>query len=923
MSRLSPPRVDKRGRMCGAAGLVKPRHEAQSHLQQALDAAKSKLSAVPAKSDDPEAVHAKEPKKSDDDSDAPELLSAQDGAGDQRQKSKKTNKPRTRPCEAQIRQNATRLYLGQLGITYGEFMSTHNRCSTSKKAGVCGVGGFVKLQKLLCSGRMPVIPGKEEKLGEKHCYACCLLLKQGKFSQTSLIECCEAACAESMGRVSGDAVLPSGPGVVAMIGQQQDDGNAPEDLQVVHQKQNPDQGNTTVQEWIQAHPKVVAQLPPGTEKRVFPAQCLVCSRFYRRRVVFDLVKLKKMQYLNQHVDGPRHRKAELNLQGFNARSRDTPKSDILPVMNGSDDQFDSHPPPDPPGDDDGDGDFGDGPDKPNKNGKRMVDCQGFTFDDFPNCRLSQLRSEFAWYFDHAAFENASTLGKAARELSHRYVHQKGRADENSKLIIFHHSCKKTVQLEFFHASGEDGQDLTGWDQVIPKVCSSCTSIASDKTIIRNVCRFWAKYLAALLLKAKLFQKEAVKNIEDHLNDSTIVSLCSWMQHEAKVICDFSVPQLQKYVRAGFLSVPPSKMPPALKFLVGSLVMPSLHVSLHACADNATKHAKLVALHMTECEMDKVSDLDLKLGCLVASGGLRAHPMLHGILVMVAEKLRRAENGVYTMKGLNLTDEARAIVSESAMSLAVAAGNKQLLRAFGMLSQKPRVDLSQLIPNGLPDPFCALANLQVMRDSAMILDNMYPKRSECPVRRFICAFDKTYLLKCVSVLKHSFGRGLVGTAWRMRADLENPPTQSERNAALKGCLVTLTDEAGNPIDRREPVVAPTTDSSDRPDDALLCDNYSTIDHAREMLVCLLWDPASRAQGMPRFPLLELPTGTDACSVEMLQIIGEMMVNSGREKLMMLMMLMFKMFTMLLPSVFFFLWLLCVWRCFYYNCYKYDD
>ena len=109
----------------------------------------------------------------------------------------------------------------------------------------------------------------------------------------------------------------------------------------------------------------------------------------------------------------------------------------------------------------------------------------------------------------------------------------------------------------------------------------------------------------------------------------------------------------------------------------------------------------------------------------------------------------------------------------------------------------------------------------------------------------------------------FGKCLVGTPWRME-----PSVQSALDTLGEDGIVNQMSQAA-----RNCVQIIPTDENEAMDVDL------QKERAREMLVCLLWDPSSRVKGRPRFPLLELPMLSECSGADMLLIIGFFMKYGG--------------------------------------------
>ena len=181
--------------------------------------------------------------------------------------------------------------------------------------------------------------------------------------------------------------------------------------------------------------------------------------------------------------------------------------------------------------------------------------------------------------------------------------------------------------------------------------------------------------------------------------------------KAKSTCfsGLSIPELQRYVRASFLSVPICRQTEAMKFLQASVVVPIIQVHGQAARQGSLSLQNLervekLAHAITEGKPSNISETDLRLGCYVASGALSAHPFIQGLLIAIVEKLKRAERGVTSFKGLKLSPHEATLVSEAGVALSMAACNRRLLQEFGLLHVKPKRDLAHITSyNPYPEP----------------------------------------------------------------------------------------------------------------------------------------------------------------------------------------------------------------------------
>ena len=616
---------------------------------------------------------------------------------------------------------------------------------------------------------------------------------------------------------------------------------------------------------LNASPGVFKALAPGSHKKRLPVRCLACSSVYAKDVVFDMISNRRESYVRQHTETQRHQDA---LTQFSAGPGDPPDHE------GQDD----HKPSgtmiakenigqdDPAGDGDGSDDGGEG-EAGGKRARRLEPCMGFRLHEFPQTRVGQLQEEFAWWYQHTSLDSpwfkphTTPQTEEAGEVrtGHRYCEEKEKGDTKSKVYkIFHRLC--------------DGK-VDGHGNKCKKLCRHCWSIRSDKGIIRNVTRFWVKWWSAKLLKARLYKQfDQVDSLVSEATNGAVAQLCQAAAAEMQKVCKYSVLELIGHVRFAWLSFPVYKRNEAQKFLIGSLVQPCVKVNHHNIRRGDLESAELLARSLTEGRLSDVNDVDLKLACFVGSGALRSHPMIHGILIMMIEKIRREHRGVHTMKHLQLSDAEKLIVSEAGIALSLAACNKQMFKQFGMLRARARVDLCKLLERSVPDPFLSISDSRVLWQNGFLVDSMFPKKEGWPNRRLHLAFDKTYLLKQVSVLKHRLGKGLAGTAWRLGnlgslAGLTEDEQRAKVQKAISGCLKAMPSEEQeekNPKLNEE-----------------LCDfvESTSIDYANEMADFVCWDPCNGFQGRPRFSLAAVPMSYECDAREMLHLVGTVMRDTG--------------------------------------------
>ena len=935
LRRLSPEKITKQKAFVQAAGLVKPKEEAEADFGRSIAPAFKQASAVPAKSEPDDlsknvksqnakvvAMGAKKDAESDD--------GLQEEAG----KIEKAGRPRTKHGgrkrggfnEAKHRVQFTKDFLNLLEpkFDYSAWQKAHKSRShvcrdLDDDSHVCGVKGFKNMVLYLSQGKKIMRPETPEDRDDGlHCAICAHMLEHSSFDimklQSFVDDCLEKAraehsgCNEAKNHGVADALDAAGAGgeqegAVGMLQAGQEAAQDAENIEDLHENQDIKQEELEVngpkpvheQQWtsfLAENPGIFQFLPPGSEKKQQPVLCRLCSHSKQKRTVFDVVTRRTLRYMSQHCATDRHKTAVARWGGMNPQrfhypgAPDNPDpEDLIDLQEGDglDRRSDRRAPEGPDDPDDGD----DGGDGAGSGGRINMEVRrvGFQLAKFPNSRLARLTKEFTWYLDHTKIDSAQHMSRRAKQLQkscasknpkpdqdedddaeevlqHRYLYDK--TAENHTL--FHRSCPGVLNKQgILRASKTWSGDF---------VCSACMGLATEKSIVKRVCKFHAKCFAADLLKARLHNDCGAEEMYDKELHSPLAKLCKMYVVDLEKIYKKSLLDLQCHVREKFLSIPVMRRHPSYQFMIGANVLPLVDVNIHGVNKGNMKQATILAKCVAEKSMPSLSDIDLKLGCYVASGGLRSHPMVHGILIMLVERLRRADRGVLSFKNLQLSDEERSVVSEAGMLLSVAACNKHLFREFGLLHAKPRVDLHTLLQSSLPDPFLSLSDADILHQNALLVENMLPRRPDMTGRRFCLAFDKTYLLKQVCVLRHRLGKGLVGTAWRL--DLgsalhqDTPPEASKKmlDKAVAGCLRALPSEEDG------------TDATQGALESMSADVGKPVDHANEMLEILLWDPACKLPGRPRFPLLSLPMAYKCSAEEMMYILGIALRDGGK-------------------------------------------
>ncbi|CAJ1379339.1 unnamed protein product [Effrenium voratum] len=290
-----------------------------------------------------------------------------------------------------------------------------------------------------------------------------------------------------------------------------------------------------------------------------------------------------------------------------------------------------------------------------------------------------------------------------------------------------------------------------------RTCAACFSVASDKAIVRNVCRMRTKLFAAQLLRARLFRtEEEVAALLEGMPFIDAYKLAG--KKDFTVIAGLKIAPLQKYVRAAFLSMPVSTVSPAMQLFIATTVQPSLKIE--TCGAEASKD---LALQFTAAlcagQFGTVPESKLRLVAKIASGQLDRHPVIQGMIVAAVERCCREDAGKTTMRKANMTDEELGLVCEAGSALA-CMGVNSALRHFGVAHTARPASLASAHSLGLPHPCLALDDEVCLRMNWELLDGLLPRHEAAEGRRLVVAMDRTYLQRGLNPISMRQGRGLL-------------------------------------------------------------------------------------------------------------------------------------------------------------------
>lgn len=244
-------------------------------------------------------------------------------------------------------------------------------------------------------------------------------------------------------------------------------------------------------------------------------------------------------------------------------------------------------------------------------------------------------------------------------------------------------------------------------------------------------------------------------------------------------------------------------------------------------------------------------MNLKIAKSAMSGQFNNNPFVQGLLVQLMATLDKQERGITTLRGRpsQKNETENRLLEEACLSFALAGGNSGLAKQLGQKTSSPKIDCDSLLALSLPNPMLSLSNPAHISENSQIVDRLFPRLADGPVRRLIMAVDHTYLQKGLIQSKLRGVRGLVGGAWSP----ESPET------------------AFLPFDNIQP-----GDTTNTP-------------KASMMLECLVWDPCTIKRGS--FSLASAPmtlkrkkeetdmTLVKQGNLEMMKILGVLLESTA--------------------------------------------
>lgn len=349
------------------------------------------------------------------------------------------------------------------------------------------------------------------------------------------------------------------------------------------------------------------------------------------------------------------------------------------------------------------GDGAHGGDASNTSGESLApvpvkcQCKGLCVQKTPDCKLLHMVAELDLWL---TFCQALTFSdQESEDVAHQYL----RDAKKGTITITHRCCKGTVSTV--------GNERP--------VCDMCSSLANDRVVVKNVGKFYLKYIAARMLAAKLFNIDLVASIEEEYLASAV-----FIYGYKDKLLDVSakcLPALQRFVRKQFLSIPKHKRCRTLIDFIEGTIQPCLAVVPQACDPRLSGQAAKLATHLQKGTLNTISQVELKLAAAVAAGSLRDHPCIQGILCAAVEQAQRAKRGVFTMRNPQLSEVELSLMAQAGVVISAAGGNKHLLQQFGLQFTQASLPIHDLSSHSIPDFYMAAKTACQLQDNSVLID----------------------------------------------------------------------------------------------------------------------------------------------------------------------------------------------------------
>ena len=416
--------------------------------------------------------------------------------------------------------------------------------------------------------------------------------------------------------------------------------------------------------------------------------------------------------------------------------------------------------------------------------KKMVQCEGLSLTHSPQ-RISSFSAEFILW--------ASCSKLNSKLTKHKYVWD----IPQQELVLFHSNCEKVI---------EETSELR-------QTCKVCLHAEAASVALKNALRFAQKHWIARVLQARLFKsEESLRDLVDALKST---ALYGFQTKSTDELLAKNNSEMQQWIRKSFVRISKDQINRVFQDFLDAVVTPALSVNVADCNLELKQLNQQLASHLACGQLSEMGQVTAKIAEAACSGRFAQKPAFLGLICQFLEVMDREERGIPTMrKPRKMNDTERNLVIEAGTMLTLNGCNGNFFKTVGfnrkcLVRNQGKVD--DLLQQSLPCPALSILWPDIMEMNAQLIDGLSPRATGQHARRFVMAFDFTYLLRLLEPMSLHSEHAVVGGAFEMKdlarkganswQKIEEPGTspkkaQEKANRMLLGNIWKMLGNVGN-------------------------------------------------------------------------------------------------------------------------------
>lgn len=231
---------------------------------------------------------------------------------------------------------------------------------------------------------------------------------------------------------------------------------------------------------------------------------------------------------------------------------------------------------------------------------------------------------------------------------------------------------------------------------------------------------------AQLLNCRMFQGEAaLEDAKKEISNTQVFK--SGHKHLVDAL-SLDTHSLQQWVRAACLSEASGSA--RYKQWLAMVVKPCLDCTIAFIPANFQDIASRFTAILGGGEATEEDALRLKLACSAIKGELTSHPLVCGLALQCSRFVNKKNRQIHTMAGRRSweSDYESGLIADAGQQLALASGNYNLGKEFGISPCASRVSLDELKKLSLPTPALALRWPSELAENWRLCDQRFVRAS---------------------------------------------------------------------------------------------------------------------------------------------------------------------------------------------------